>query len=312
MDYREYRLSTDDGLQLHARRWLPGSEPVAVVALVHGLSEHSGRYQTFGEELSGQGFAVYAADLRGHGLSEGPRIFVRSFDIFVADVIHWLEQIRIEQPGRPLFLFGHSMGGLIVAWLAVRCCRETGAGFRILPAELPPYTAGRAPVSVIEDGRDLDIRGLIFSAAALRVSDEVAPTLRRIAGAASLLLPTLRVVKIRSKKLSRDPQVVARFESDPLVYHGCMPNRTAGEILGAARRIQKHFQAIRLPFLAMHGTSDVVTDPQGSRQLYQQAVSSDKTLKLYDGLYHDLLHEPERGQIVADVAQWLHGRCHGG
>lgn len=280
MDRREYQFSTEDGLRIHARRWLPASEPAAVIVLVHGLSEHSGRYQAFGEELSRQGYAVHAADLRGHGLSDGPRIFVRAFDVFVADLVCWLDHVRSEHPGRPLFLFGHSMGGLIVASLAVR-------------------------------HNMADVRGLIFSAAALRVSDEVAPALRRIAGAASLLFPTLRIVQVRSKKLSRDPLVVARFQSDPLVYHGCMPNRTAGEILSAARRIQNDYRAVRLPFLAMHGTCDAVTDPQGSRQLYEQAPSTDKTLKLYDGLYHDLLNEPERGQVVADVAAWLQTRCSG-
>jgi alpha-beta hydrolase superfamily lysophospholipase len=201
--------------------------------------------------------------------------------MYLDDVMVFLRYLRGRQPGQPLFLFGHSMGGLIVAWLAVR--------------------------------RDPDVCGLIFSAAAFCVSNQVAPWLQLLAVPASWLLPRMRVVKVRAPALSRDPQAVAQFNSDPLVYHGRMPNRTGAEILRAARRIQGRFESIRLPFLALHGTADVITDPEGSRQVYQRAASTDKTLKLYQGLYHDLFHEPERDRIVADLLDWLGARsagCH--
>ncbi|NUQ60857.1 MAG: lysophospholipase [Pirellulales bacterium] len=276
MDYRESRFTTGDGLTLHCRSWLPLGEPKAVLVLVHGLSEHSGRYRTLGEHLTRHGYALSALDLRGHGMSGGERIFVRSLDVHLSDVAAFLDRLRAEQPGRPLVLFGHSMGGLIVASLAVL--------------------------------RELDVCGLVLSAPALRVSDEVAPGLRWLARAASLLAPRLRIVRIRSGKLSRDPSVVDGFNNDPLVYHGYMPNRTAGEILRGARWIQHRLESVRLPFLAMHGTGDAVTDPAGSRQLYLRSQSTDKTLKLYDGLWHDLLREPEKAQVMADLVDWLDAR----
>jgi alpha-beta hydrolase superfamily lysophospholipase len=277
----DLHFPTNDGLRLYTRCWLPDDKPQATVALIHGITEHGGRYRHVGKALSEQGYGVYALDLRGHGLSSGSPIYTPSFDMYLDDVMVFLRYLRGRQPGQPLFLFGHSMGGLIVAWLAVR--------------------------------RDPDVCGLIFSAAAFCVSNQVAPWLQLLAVPASWLLPRMRVVKVRAPALSRDPQAVAQFNSDPLVYHGRMPNRTGAEILRAARRIQGRFESIRLPFLALHGTADVITDPEGSRQVYQRAASTDKTLKLYQGLYHDLFHEPERDRIVADLLDWLGARsagCH--
>ncbi len=263
----------NDGMPLHHRRWLTAGEPKAVLVLVHGLSEHSGRYDDLGRRLSQAGCAVRALDLRGHGLSGGDRAFVRSFTIHMDDVADFLHLVRGDHPNTPLFLFGQSMGGLIVALLAAE--------------------------------RDLDVCGVVLSAPALRVSDHVAPMLRRMAGIASLVAPRLAVVRIRSAKLSRATDVVAGFESDPLVFHGYMPTRTAAEILRAAKRVQRRLEAVRLPFLAMHGSGDEVTDPEGSRQLYRRAASSDKTLKIYDGLWHDLFHEPEKEQVTRDLIDWL-------
>jgi len=267
---------TEDGTPLHHRCWLPVGEPKAVLVLIHGLSEHTGRYEALGQQLSRAGYAVRGLDLRGHGLSGGDRIFIPSFAVYHDDVAAFLGRVRREHPGKPLFLFGHSMGGLVVALLATQ--------------------------------RDLDLCGLILSAAAVRVSDGVAPTLRLFARLAGILAPRLRIVTLRSAKLSRDPRVAADFERDRLVYHGRMPNRTGAEILRASRRVQRRLESIRLPLLVLHGTGDEVTDPQGSRQLVERAASADKTLKLYDGLWHDLFHEPEKEQVTRDLIDWLEGR----
>lgn len=276
MPYEEDDLSAPDGLRLHENRWLPESDPTAVVVLVHGIIEHSGRYAEVAAELNRHGYAVYAMDLRGHGKSAGDRILIRSFDQYTADLELFLDRVRAHQPGKPLFLFGHSMGGAIVALFAVT----------------------RRP----------NLRGLILSAPALRVGGGMFPVLRRLAGVFSYLLPRLKLVRMSFRLASRDPEVVAQLKSDPLVYHGRFPVRTGAEILRAARRIQDRMEAVELPLLLLHGTGDLVTDPEGSRQLHARAGSADKTLKLYKRLYHDLLHEPEKEQITADLIQWLNAR----
>jgi len=276
MPHEEDRFETADGLRLHENRWLPEGDPAAVVVVVHGFVEHSGRYADLAEQLNRQGYAVYAMDLRGHGKSEGSRVFVRSFDDYLDDVERFLGRVRARQPHKPTFLFGCSMGGTIVALLAAT----------------RPLSAG----------------GLVLSAPACRIGDRVFPILRRLAALVSLVLPRLRLVPIRFTMLSRDPEVVARFKSDPLVFHGRFPVRTGAEILRAANRLAGQLEAIELPLLILHGTGDMLTDPEGSRQLHARAGSTDKTLKLYEGLYHDLLHEPEKEQVTADVIEWLAAR----
>lgn len=276
MPYEEDRFETHDGLWLNENRWLPEGDPAAVVVVVHGFIEHSGRYAELAQRFNQEGYAVYAMDIRGHGKSEGERVFIRSFDDLLADLERFLDRVGAHEANKPMFLFGHSMGGTVVALLA---------------AMRPP-----------------DVRGLVLSAPACRIGNRVFPLLRRLAGFFSRVLPKLRLVPMSVKSLSRDREVVDQFHRDPLVFHGRFPVRTGAEILHAADRVEGQMEAIRLPFLVLHGTGDAVADPEGSRLLYQRAGSTDKTLKLYDGLYHDLFHEPEKEQLTADVIEWLGAR----
>ena len=266
-----------DGLSCCYRIWLPARTPKAVLVLVHGVCEHGGRYRGLAEELSRHGYAVYAIDLRGHGRSAGERIYIGTFDDHLGDVGRLLDEVRACQPGRPLFLMGHSMGGAIVGRLAVL---------------RPPQ-----------------VHGVILSAAAIRIGGHMFPLLRHLAGLASRLLPRLRLIRVGTSKLSRDRAVIEDFKQDPLVYHGKFPIRTGAEILRAARELHKNLRGIELPLLVLHGTGDWITDPRGSMELYRQARSTDKTLKLYDGLYHDLFHEPEWRQVAADLIAWLDQRA---
>jgi alpha-beta hydrolase superfamily lysophospholipase len=277
MPHEEDYFEARDGLRLHENRWLPGDDPVAVVAVVHGFIEHSGRYAEVAAELNGHGYAVYAMDLRGHGKSAGPGLFVRSFDDYLGDVELFLSRVREWEPDKPRFLFGHSMGGTIAALLAAT--------------------------------RPLDVRGLLLSAPACQVGGGVFPLLRHLAGFVSRVWPGLRAVRFDFRRVSRDPEVVAGMRNDPLVFHGRFPARTGAEILQAASRLRSRMEAIELPFLLMHGTADLVTDVSGSRELHARARSTDKTLELYEGLYHDLLHEPEREQVTADLIEWLAARA---
>jgi len=274
-DHETY-FTTPDGLRLFQRNWLPEQEPTGTMLVVHGFTEHSGRYWELAKRLNQQGLAVYSLDLRGHGRSEGARAWIASFDEYILDVQTLLERVQRHQPERPLFLFGHSMGGLIALKLALK--------------------------------RQAELRGLIVSGAAVRLGAQVFPWLRHLASVAGRLLPRLRLFRMGSRMLSRDPIVVDDFRHDPLVFRGRFPLRTGAEIIRAGRQVEARLGEFHLPLLILHGTADAVTDPQGSRRLYDEASSSDKTLKLYDGLYHALLHEPEREAILDDLAGWVRER----
>lgn len=276
MSHQQEYFSGNDGLRMFENVWRPEADSKAVAVLVHGFTEHGGRYAHVAEALTRQGFPVYALDLRGHGRSEGDRIWVQSFDGYLDDVELYLDRVRRREPGKPVFLIGHSMGGAILALLAIE--------------------------------RNLDAAGLVLSAPALRVADGVFPLLRRLAAIVARIFPRWRLVRMGSSKLSRDPDNIARFRADPFVFHGSIPVRTGAEIFDAMRRIEAGAAAIRLPFLLMQGTGDAVVDASAARELHDAATSPDKTLKLYDGLYHDLFGEPEREQVLADVRAWLAAR----
>jgi alpha-beta hydrolase superfamily lysophospholipase len=201
---------------------------------------------------------------------------VQSFDAYVDDVERLVAQVREASPATPVFLLGHSMGGTIVTLLAID--------------RRPP------------------LDGLILSAPLLRMPDHLFPILRGFALFASRLVPRLRITSLGAKYVSRDPQVVADFEADRLVFHGRFPVRTGAEILRALGRIRRRMEAVELPLLLLHGSGDMVTDPEGSRQFHARARSQDKTLRIYEGLYHDLFHEPEREKVLDDVLHWIAAR----
>jgi acylglycerol lipase len=276
MQHLDARFLSCDGLSLYQQCWLPESDCRAIVVVIHGINEHSGRYAHLAADLNRHNFALYGMDLRGHGKSDGPRAWIDSFDDFLDDVEVFLDQVRQQQPGKPIFLLGHSMGGIIVAWLAIT---------------LPPK-----------------VQGLIFSGPAILVGGKVFPVLRRLASFFSLIWPSLRLVRMGCQFISRDPQVIDDFKNDPLVFHGRFPVRTGAEILHAAKLVQQRMEEIRLPFLVMHGTGDIVADSDGSRQLYDRASSTDKTIHLYEGLYHEIFSEPEREQVISDLLAWLNAR----
>ena len=265
---------SDDGLRLFEQGWSPAGSPKAVVAIVHGYGEHSARYVHLAEELTRNGYAVSTFDLRGHGQSQGdPRTFVRSFEEHLDDLEDFLSRVRERHPGRPLFLFGHSMGGTISTLFAI--------------------------------ARQPEIRGLLLSGASLKLSDKYSPSLITLAKIISALFPKLPLLKLDASAVSRDPEVVRDYVRDPLVHHGGIPARTGAEMNRAMELIRQRMEALEVPLLIMHGTGDLLADPEGSRQLYDRSQSADKDLRLYEGLYHEILNEPEKAQVLADMVEWL-------
>jgi alpha-beta hydrolase superfamily lysophospholipase len=275
--YDEFTLPTTGGLTLFGRAWRPAGDPRAEIALVHGYAEHSGRYDYAARSLAARGYAVTAVDLRGHGKSDGERVLVRSFNEYLDDVEALLAYVRSRVGGaRPLFLLGHSMGGAIAALAVV----------------------SRRPRIV----------GLLLSGAAVSVPRGFARLLNPLIQFVGRRFPKLGVRTLPGDAVSRDPAVVADYDSDPLNYRGKVPAGLAAAMLRASDTIDRRAPRIDMPLLVMHGSDDQLVPADASRGLYDRATSHDKTLKIYDGLYHEIMNEPERDSVLADIAAWLDAR----
>lgn len=244
----------------------------SVLVIMHGLKDHSTRYATFAERLAQKGVAVYAFDLRGHAHSAGQRVGIESFDEYIEDLSIFMLRVKArEGQGKKVFLLGHSMGGAIATLYAMK--------------------------------KQPHLNGLILSAAALRVN--VCPL--KVGGTklTASVAPNAGVFNLDLDRFSRDPNVVKEGKADPLVYQDGAPAKTARELLAAIRVIEDNPGALHVPILALHGEADEVTDPRGSKNLVAQAASTDKTLKLYPTLVHDLLHEPEKEMVMTDIEKWM-------
>ncbi|MGA9859446.1 MAG: lysophospholipase [Solirubrobacteraceae bacterium] len=275
MTHRTASLRGAGGRSIFWQSWTPQGPPRAVVVLVHGAGEHSGRYEHVVARLVTDGVAVYAADHRGHGRSEGPRALVERLDLAVADLDAFVVLASAAHPGVPVIMLGHSMGGLIaLRYAAAHQQRLTGL---ILSAPLAAVEAVPAALQV------------------------VARVLSRVA-------PRLPLIAIDPGLVSRDPGVVAAYESDPLVHHGKLPARTATEFADAVARLPADVATITVPTLLLYGTADRLCAPAGSEMIARGIGAGDLTVKAYDGLYHEIFNEPERDVVLDDVCAWLADR----
>jgi acylglycerol lipase len=260
------------GLRIRYRTWLPPRPPIGVVVIAHGFAEHGGRYAHVAARLVSDGVAVRAPDHRGHGLSEGKRTGVVRFDDYVDDLSTVIGQARDEWPSRRVILLGHSMGGLIALRLAVRAS---------------------APID-----------GLVVSAPAACPRDVSRLTLT--AGRVlSRLAPNTGVLRLPLNRISRDPAVVDAYNHDPLVFRTPIRARLGAEMLTTMERVDAGLPGLRIPLLVMQGTADGLVDPGCGPQVYERAGSADKTLKMYDGLWHEIFNEPERDHVLDDLAAWV-------
>lgn len=273
MKRRDFTTAGIGGLDLRAQAWLPDANPRAVIALAHGLGEHSDRYQHVATRLVSAGYAVYAVDHRGHGRSPGPRANIERFDHVVSDFCAFAGRTARQHPGTGMFLLGHSMGGAIAFASALR----------------------------LQD----NLHGLVLSAPALAIEDKVPAWQQALARALAVVLPNAGVLRLSPAAVSRDPQVVREYENDPLVHHGSIPARTAVELLGATRNFRELATRLKLPVLILHGTADQLVPLAPTRAIHNAIASRDRTLRFYEGLYHEVFNEPERDQVLADLVDWL-------
>ncbi|KAF5179105.1 Alpha/beta hydrolase family protein [Thalictrum thalictroides] len=278
---RDYFLfPTSRGDQLFIQSWTPVSvDTKGLVVLLHGLNEHSGRYNNFAKQLNANGYKVYGMDWIGHGGSDGLHGYVHSLDAAVSDMKAFLEKVLNENPGLPCFCFGHSTGAAIILKVVMDPTVETF------------------------------VKGVVLTSPAVRVKPSH-PIFWVIAPIFAFLLPKYQFSSAVKKgvAVSRDPDALIAKYSDPLVYIGSVRIRTGSEILRHSSYLQKNLSRLRIPFLVLHGTADTVTDPLASQKLYEEATSTDKSIKLYDGYLHDLLFEPEWRTIAQDIIQWLNCR----
>lgn len=275
MRHTEGTFTASDGLAIFHQAWLPDGDPRAVVLLFHGLGEHSGRYQYLAGSLVGAGCAVHALDHRGHGRSDGKRVFVKRYAEFQADLLQFRTLVEGQHPGSPLIVLGHSMGG------------------NLAMGHVLDHQAG--------------VAGLALSGAALQIPSDVSPALRTVAGVLAKIAPGLRPQGLDASAISRDPDVVAQYRADPLVFTGKISAGLAGALFESIDGFQRRFAELRLPLLVMHGTDDKLVPVSSSHALEAAAVNATVTTHYYDGLFHEIFNEPERDRVIGDLIAWLDG-----
>ncbi|MDJ0794069.1 MAG: alpha/beta hydrolase [Woeseiaceae bacterium] len=273
----EFRHSEARGSsRLYRQAWAPDGGTRGIVLLIHGLGEHSSRYGHVASSLTERGFALQALDHYGHGKSDGHGGHVPRFSVFLDGVAALLDDVKKTSDGAPLFLVGHSMGGLIAARFLMSRQNE----FRAAALSGPAFKSDEAPPAFV-----LWLNRLI-----------------------SALLPTLPMIALDATLVSRDPDVVKAYLGDPLVHHGKLTSRLIAEMSTTMDDTLARAGDVTVPLLTMHGDADKLTSPAGSEEFHANAGSADKTLKMYPGLFHEVFNEPERDAVLADLGNWLEAR----
>jgi alpha-beta hydrolase superfamily lysophospholipase len=267
----EDRIESADGLKISFRLWNPPGQARGIVVIVPGFNSHSGYYGWVAERLSGRGLSVYAIDLRGRGKSDGERFYVNRFGDYVGDVAELIAQVKSREPGLPLFLLGHSAGGVVSCLYALE--------------------------------HQAELSGLICESFAYRLP---APDFAlAVFKGLSSLAPHAHVLRLHNADFSRDPAVVEAMDADPLIARETQPTQTLAEMVRADERLTKEFARLSLPLLILHGTGDKAAKASGSQFFFDEAGSADKTLKLYDGHFHDLLNDVGKETVIADIERWI-------
>jgi alpha-beta hydrolase superfamily lysophospholipase len=274
MNHLETNYTTHDGIKLYLQAWMPEKAKAAVL-IVHGLGEHSSRYAHLAKKLTDSEIAVFTFDGRGHGKSSlsKPTAYFSKFEDYLKDIDALFGKVKNYFPDIPAFIFGHSMGGGLVA----------------------AYVLKYQP----------NAKGIILSAAALKPADDVSKFLISVSSLVSALAPKLKVLKLDSSKISRDPMEVKKYVEDPLVYQDPIPARTGYELVRMMKEINEKADHFKHPVLLMHGTADMLTNPKGTEEFFRKISSTDKTFHRYPGLFHELINEIEKEEVMGDVVGWI-------
>ena len=267
----EESFKTNEDLNIFMRSWRPARSARGVVVLVHGFNSHSGYYLWVAEQLVEKGLSVYALDLRGRGQSDGERFYVKSFNEYASDIAALVSLAKSREPSLPVFLLGHSAGGVASCLYVLEHQSElSGLICESFAFQLP------APE---------------FALAALKGLSHIAPH--------------AHVLKLHNEDFSRDPRVVEKMNADPLIGNESQPTQTLAAMARADDRLKQEFPLITLPLLILHGTADKAAKASGSQYFYDNAGSTDKTLKLYEGYFHDLLNDIGKNDVIEDIEKWI-------
>jgi alpha-beta hydrolase superfamily lysophospholipase len=273
MREKEGKFSGAADQSIYYRYWQPEGEARALVLIVHGAGEHCGRYHPFATHLVDHGYVVAGLDHIGHGKSDGKGAHVDRFDHHLETLELFRRQLLIDFPDLTMLLLGHSMGGLIAA------------------SYLLDHQARFA--------------GCVLSGPAITTEIAPGPVQMALVRFLSAVVPTLGVLQLDASGVSRDPEQVRMYREDPLVHHGRLSARLITELFRYMSIIQSRAAEVTLPLLLLHGEADSMASPQGSKLFYERAGSQDKTLKIYPGLYHEILNEPEKEEVYAEILNWL-------
>ncbi|TVQ15741.1 MAG: alpha/beta hydrolase [Balneolaceae bacterium] len=271
--FKESAFINDRGITIATYEALPRQEAKAGILLVHGYAEHTGRYRHVIRELNDTGLAVYALDHQGHGKSGGVRCYIKEFDYYVDDLSFYFEKLRNETGLKKWFILGHSMGGAIALKMVLR--------------------------------HQNDLNGMLLTGPMLEISTKVPKVVQEMAKYVAAMASTVPVVKLETEAISRDPDVVRNYLNDPLVYTGRVRAKMAVHFSKINTEMPGLFSKIELPLWVGHGTLDRITSPEGSKMLYRLAQSQDKTLKLFDGLFHEIMNEPEKDMVLGEISFWI-------
>ncbi|WP_075352034.1 alpha/beta hydrolase [Algoriphagus marinus] len=277
MKHLETSYQTHDGKKLYLQAWMTES-PKASLLLVHGLGEHSSRYMHLVEKLVELGVSVFTFDGRGHGKSANgkPDAFFESYQDYLKDIDALFGKVKSYVPGVPAFLYGHSMGGGLVAAYVL---------------DFKPEAAG-----------------VILSSPAIKEAEGTSKILIAVGGIISKFFPRFKALKLDASKISRIPAEVEKYLSDPLIYTDPIPARTGNELLVMMQSIQENGREFELPMLLIHGSADGLTNPKGSEMLAEKARSKDKTIKIFPGGYHELINDSDREEVMDLIVDWIKDR----
>ena len=273
MQHTDGKFTGRNNFNLYWQPWLPDGVPVAVLVVVHGIAEHSGRYSNLVNYFVPKGYAVYSFDLRGHGKSEGIRSYVERFSYYLDDLKIFYNIVREENQNAKIFLVGHSMGSTIAIAYAIE--------------------------------HQSELNGLIVSGTTLKAGASINQATILMAKILSILAPKMGVSALDAKLISRDKAVVDAYIHDPLNYTNKLRARWGTELLKTMIKLQSKMSEFSLPVLIMHGSAHRISDPSSSKMLFEGVNSKDKTLKFYEGFYHEIFNDPERQRVFADIEAWL-------
>jgi alpha-beta hydrolase superfamily lysophospholipase len=268
-------FKTSDGLKIHTVHQAAVGNPKAVVIMVHGISEHIGRYEHVADFLSKAGYEVYGLDHRSHGRSEGqPRVHTDTHSRFVEDLKQFYDSIKARHPGSKIFMLGHSMGSLI--------------SLQFVLAQ--PHT----------------LNGLVVTGTATDVSSGVSPMLRNVGNFLNNFFPKMPIgAPLGAAALTNDPEMQAKWVADTITYKGPTRISMGKYILETGEMIQSRAKEITLPIMFMHGESDVIAPISGSRIMYERVRSADKTLHTYPNMQHEIMNEVDRNKVLQTIVDWF-------